>query len=652
MVDRDLEAALARKAAQLGKLAVRMTTHAGSGHPSSALSLAHIVTVLMYRVMRYDPSDPWNRASDRLVLSEGHAVPIVYAAYADLRGAVGRSSASSTILDVDDLSHLREITSILDGHPNPAIGFHFFDAATGSLGQGLSVAAGIGLAARLDGSDRRAFALVGDGESREGQIWEAIDFLADHRLTNVTAVFNCNGQGQSDYVSDQQSPETIGAKLAAYGMETRDINGHDVGAILDALTTPPSADAPVCIVARTRKGWGVRALQDVGWHGKPLPEDKLHNALADLDAEEKKIAEPEKGISLVPEVPGVAAFTVTLPQKMASPDFDALLSGDPFEQKFRATRKISARRAYGLALRELGKIDPAVVALDGDVSNSTFSHYFKEAFPDRFFECRIAEQNMVSVAGGLAAQGKIPFASTFGKFLARAYDQVEMGVISRHNMKLVGSHVGASIGADGPSQMALTDLAFFRAFPAGTDEAPESQIVVFVPADGIAAYRAVDIAHRHVGPVYIRTYRSDMPLLYDSLTRFEIGGAHEVCAGDDVTLVASGYMLHLAREAVDLLREAGIAAGLIDVYSYPIRSPLVLDLAASPRHKILAVEDNYGGGLGSALAELASQARGARVWRMTCRRTPKSGRTGDEVIAWLGLDPKHIAERARELART
>ncbi|MFH0965779.1 MAG: transketolase [Planctomycetota bacterium] len=647
----DVETAIRRKAAQLGKLVVRMTTKAGSGHPSSALSLAHIVTTLMYQVMRYDPSDPWSQSSDRLVLSEGHSVPIVYAAYADVGGIVGNTSATSRKLRVADLDTLRELDSVLDGHPNPPAGFPFFDAATGSLGQGLSIACGLALASRLSDIERRIYVIIGDGESREGQVWEAVDFAVDNQLTAVVPIFNANRQGQSDYVSEQQSAEKLAAKLEAYGMEARIVDGHDPAALIEAFERAGRNGGPFAVVAKTRKGWGVRALEDVTNHGRPLPEGKLSRALADLDEELKKAGEVGGEVKLAPSGPTQGLATMAMSQRMPVPDFEAMLADDAYLSKFRSTKMMSTRRAYGLALRELGKVNPAVVALDGDVSNSTFSEYFGREFPGRFFECRIAEQNMVSVAGGLAAGGKIPFASTFGKFLVRAYDQTEMNITSGHNMKLVGSHSGASLGADGPSQMGLVDLAFFRSFPTESPEGGDSRMVIFVPADGYAAYRAVELAARHVGPVYIRTFRPDVSLLYEPHTRFEIGGAQELAQGEDVTLVACGYMVHVAREAVGVLSEMGLRAGLVDVYSFPIRSALVHELAAGLDKRILTVEDNYGGGLGSAIAELAAEARGARVWRMTVGRIPKSGRTAEEVLEWLGLGAQRIAERARELAR-
>lgn len=646
-MEQNLERAIRLKATELARFVLEMTTGAGSGHPSSALSLAHIVTVLMYQVMRHNPADPWNTAADRMVLSEGHAVPIVYAAWADLGGAIGHSSADSRRMSRDELATLREIDSVLDGHPNPAVGFPFFDAATGSLGQGLSVAAGLGLAARADRTDRRIFVIIGDGESREGQIWEAIDFLADHRLSNVTPVFNANGQGQSDYVSAQQSAERLAEKLRAYGIDAKQVDGHSPADLVEAFSESRGPDGtPLAIVARTQKGWCVDALKDVSNHGKPLAKEKLDEALADLDAELRRIGGATEALSLAPALPVQAPATMAITRKMPAPDFKRLLRGDSFEEKFAATGRLSTRRAYGLALRELGKIDPFVVALDGDVSNSTFSQYFKKAFGDRFFECRIAEQNMVSVAGGLAAAGKIPFASSFGKFLARAYDQIEMCVISRHNLKLAGSHSGASLGADGPSQMGLTDVAFFRSFPSGGDD---PAMVVLSPSDAVAAYRAVELAYHHVGPVYIRTARPDVPVIYNAETPFEIGGAHELARGDDVTILASGYAVHLARQALRPLEESGISAGLVDVYSFPIRSELVRALTMDRGRKLLTVEDNYGGGLGSAIAELAAQSHGAKVWRMTVERIPKSGRSGDAVLEWLELGPGHIVVRAQDL---
>ena len=394
-----------RKACQLGKLVVRMTSVAGSGHPSSALSLAHIVTYLMYRQMRHDPANPWHPTADRLVLSEGHAVPIVYAAYADLGGTVGRGDQGRRKLSAAEVDTLRERDSVLDGHPNPAEGFPFFDAATGSLGQGLSVAAGLALAARLDKSKRRVYALIGDGESREGQIWEALDFIIDHKLKNVCAVFNANGQGQAANVSQQQSAARLVTKLRAFGWQVIDVDGHDAAVLEEAFGKLEKARRPVAIVARTVKGWGVDALQDGNWHGKPLKAADLAAADASLDRAAGSTEPVSLGAPPTPE--GAAVGARRGPREASWPSFgEAMRSAGLGEAVTKG--KLATRRAYGAALKVAGELLPQVVALDGDVSNSTFANIFAKAYPKRFFECKIAEQNMVSVAAGLAAAGYIP----------------------------------------------------------------------------------------------------------------------------------------------------------------------------------------------------------------------------------------------------
>ncbi|HSW47424.1 MAG TPA: transketolase, partial [Phycisphaerae bacterium] len=480
------------RAIEIGKNVVRMTTAAGSGHPSSGLALVHLVASLMYKQMRHDPSNPWHPGADRLVLSEGHAVPVVYAAYADLGGAVGKSPAEKRSLTMEDLKTLRELDSVLDGHPNPAEGFPFFDSATGSLGQGLSAGAGLGLAARLNKIDKRIFVIVGDGESREGQIYEALDFIIDHNLTNVCPIFNCNGQGQADYVSQQQSADVLTKKLKAFGYKVDVIDGHNLGAIARALNKVGKNDKPMAIVARTQKGWGVESLQDKSNHGKPLSESEVPAAIAGLDriAAERQV------------VPGRRAPKPPAPSAVDSPDRPARIDIEPFADAMRrakaddavAKNKLSTRRAYGIALLSLGHADERIVAVDGDVSNSTFANVFAKAFPHRFFECKIAEQNMISVAVGLAAGGMIPFASSFSKFLVRGYDQIEMAAITRANIKIVGSHSGVSLGADGPSQMSLPDLAFFRGYAQANDGRGNPAAVVLHPCDAVSAYRLTELA--------------------------------------------------------------------------------------------------------------------------------------------------------------
>ena len=402
------EAAVHAKAIQLDHLVLDMCATAGSGHPTSSMSLGHIVTTLMYHTMRWLPDDPSYTTSDRLVLSEGHAVPIVYAAYADLGGSIGRGPERRPMTK-KDLMSFRENNSPIDGHPNPMEGFPFFDAATGSLGQGLSVAAGLGIAAKHDDFDKRIYCIIGDGESREGQIWEAIDFIADHNLTNVLPIFNCNGYGQADKVSKQQSPQRLAAKLEAAGFTVHSIDGHEPGAILkafEAFAANSKGDQPMALVAKTVKGWGSPAMQGGGWHGKPATGDKLAQAHEELKAtgvgltsslvsdDELRIYPPADHQATEPNV----TEPMSMAEAMKAYDMAMILKAGKF-----ATRK-----AYGLALRALGHANPDVFVLDADVSNSTFAEWFgnDKQLRDRFVECKIAEQNMFSAGAGLSAAGQ------------------------------------------------------------------------------------------------------------------------------------------------------------------------------------------------------------------------------------------------------
>ncbi len=640
------------RAIEIGKLAVRMTTSAGSGHPSSALSLAHLTTVLMYHQMRYDPDDPWNNQSDRLVLSEGHAVPIIYGAYADLGGVVGKSTREARKLTPSDVDTLREIDSVLDGHPNPAEGFPFFDAATGSLGQGLSVAAGLALAARLSKIDKKIYVICGDGEIREGQVWEAMDFVVDHKLLNVCLIVNCNGQGQADYVSKQQSADVLNRKIQAFGWQTIVIDGHNPDEILSALEKVGTGDKPIAIIAKTEKGWGVADLKDKSNHGKPLPKEKLDRALADLDAMRQKLNIPaDIDVSgFKPKKPEAVPVELPKPKgKLPNPDFDKLLEGDGFQAKWQSNKKLASRRAYGLALREIAKLDERIVALDGDVSNSTFAIYLHKDQPEKFIECKIAEQNMISAAAGFAAAGYIPFVSSFGKFLVRGYDQIEMAVISRANIKFVGSHIGITLAADGPSQMGLVDSAFFRAFTSAQENG-QPVMVIFNPADAVCAYKCVQLAADRDGMCYIRTMRPDTPLLYKLDEEFSIGGSKQLAEGKDLLIVATGYMVHESLKAIEALKSDGIEASLIDAYSLPINPAPIIEAAKKSGNKILTVEDNYIGGLASNIAEISAAQGDIKVSSMLVRRIPKSGKTPDDLLKYCSLTSNDIVESAKKLA--
>jgi len=636
---------LDKKVIKLGKQILRMCTEAGSGHPSSALSLAHITTALMYRVMRYDPKNPWNTSADRLVLSEGHAVPVIYAAYCDLGGVVGTPDRPST-LSFDDALTLRAADSVIDGHPNPAIGFHFFDAATGSLGQGLSVAAGLACAARLDGLDKRIFCLIGDGEAREGQIWEALDFIIDHKLTKVCAIFNCNGEGQSDTVSPQQQADTLVAKLAAFGYDVKTIDGHNWAEVFEALGATPG-EKPIAIVAKTVKGWGVSEFVGKNYHGKPLKAEQMDAAIADLDAKAAEL-----GVAQMDDLPAVA---LTTPQSAGAPAGGAISAGT-FADAMAAqgmgeqleAKTLATRRAYGVALAMLGA-DARVVALDGDVKNSTFANLFAEQHADRYFEGRIAEQNMISAASGLAAAGKIPFVSSFAKFLVRGYDQLEMAVISNANVKLCGSHAGVSLAADGPSQMGLVDMALMRAFAHSrrVDGAPG--IRVFQPSDAVSAFKLTELMANTDGACYMRTHRPDVPFVYDEGEEFTVGGYKHLEDGEDLVIVASGYMVHVARAAMAILEEqGGLSASLVDAYSMPLATDDILQIGDDCRGQILVVEDNYVGGIADELtAAAACSDYGVMVHSMYVRDVPKSAKTPEEVLQLVHLAAEDIANAAQ-----
>ena len=642
------------KAIELTRLSLEMTASAGSGHPSSAASLAHIVTVLLYSHMRHDPPYPDHPAADRLVLSEGHACPIVYAAGADLGIAIGKDSDRRPMTR-DDAMRLREVDSEIDGHPNPQEGFPFFPAATGSLGQGLSVAAGLALAARLDGSDKNIYCLIGDGESREGQVWEALDFIADHDLKSVCPIFNCNGYGQASRVSRQQSPEATAARLVGMGFDARSIDGHDPEAIRSALGEHVERRGdpkvrPFAIVASTVKGWGFLAPEDGNIHGKPVEGNDFAKGLAVLDETATRLgAELTEGDLATPRLP---AANGRRPAPSAFPTFSQAMRqfghGSALEN-----RKYATRKAYGVALRALGHARRDVVALDADVRNSTFAEMFSDdpALSDRFFECRIGEQNMVSCAGGLAAAGKVPFASSFGKFVTRGYDQLEMALISRFNLKLVGSHSGANIAADGPSQMALSDIAFFRAYTSLRDDSGNPALYLLNPADAGCAYALTLLMAAFKGACYMRTLRPDTAFLYDEGTEFTLGGYGVLAEGKDLLIVASGYMVHEAVKAVAALKELGVGATLVDLYSLPFDGEAIAALAAQNGGRIITVEDNYGASIGGAVLEAIAECGGAVTARQMYVRTfPKSGRTPDDVLRYLGLSAQDIVDAATELA--
>jgi transketolase len=641
------EAAVNRKALDIGKLSVEMTTSAGSGHPSTSLSLAHLVTVLMYHQMRWDPKDPWNQGSDRLVLSEGHAVPIVYAALADLGAAIGKSKADSRPMTRQDAMDLRAINSPVDGHPNPQLGIHFFDAATGSLGQGLSVAAGIAASAKMDKIDKNIYCIIGDGESREGQIWEAADFVVDHALTNVVPIFNCNELAQSDWVSPQQSYQGLADKLHAFGFIVRIIDGHDprdISNALNELHVIQNGQRPLAIVARTIKGWGASAEQGMGKHGTPVKKDKMGEVLGELDRTAKDLNVGDYKLNGELKIGAITAKVPNVEKKpIKAKAFAEGLAAVGLDKDLAAGKGIAPRKAYGAALVALGEADKRVVGLDADVKNSTHAEWFAKKFPAQYLECKIAEQNMISVAAGASAAGKIPFCSTFAKFFTRAYDQIEMAIISGANLKLTGSHAGVTLAADGPSQMSLPDVAFFRSFCHTKNYNGQPACRYFFPADAVSCYKITELMANIEGCCYQRTLRADTKILYKPEETFEVGGFKVLREGKDGCFVSAGYMVHECLKAADELAKNGRKVTVIDAYSLPLNTTGILEIAARGGGTIVTVEDNYTGGLDAEMAiAIANSEDEIELKNLYVGQIPKSGREPDDVLNYLSLGAKQI----------
>lgn len=644
------ENAIHARAILLDTMSLEMCAESGSGHPTSAMSIGHLVAVLMYRTMRWLPDNPNNPTSDRFVLSEGHAVPAVYAAMADI-GAIVDWNGEPVQLNRDHLATLREDDSPLDGHPNPMEGVAFFDAATGSLGQGLSVAAGLGLAARADNTGRKTYCIIGDGEAREGQITEALDFMMDHNLTNVLPIFNCNNYGQAGAVSDQQSPKKLAAKLVAFGFDVAVIDGHspdEIKAAFDSFNIVGRTQ-PMAVVAKTVKGWGAPSMQGGNWHGKPATGKQLETVIAELRQTGLKLTTSMTtdpiAIPVPPEANTIEALvTEPMTLRQAAEKWDmttALQSGT-----------MATRRAYGIALRALGHTNQKVWTVDADVSNSTFSNAFgnDSELSDRFVECKIAEQNMYSVGVGLSAAGKIPFCSTFAKFITRGYDQIEMAINSGANIKIVGSHSGISLAADGPSQMSLPDIAWFRSFGTMKDHHGNPGCYVLQPADAWAAYGLTHAMADHIGCCYLRTFRPEVEMIYNQSTKFELGGMEVLTEGRDMVIVSAGYMIHECNKAIEELDRMGVDATLLDLYSLPFDEDRLLDVVNENNGNVLVVEDNYGASMGSAVADACAASGDAfTVKQMHVTRIPKSARSPESILRMCGLHYTDITQTAASL---
>lgn len=592
---------------------LRSTSIAGSGHPTTCMSAADVLSVLFFEVMHFDPRCPRDPMNDRFVLSKGHAAPILYALWAEA-GA----------FPVAELDRLRQIDCDLEGHPTPRL--EFVDVATGSLGQGLSAGAGIALNAKyLDKIPTRTYVLLGDGECAEGAVWEAAAFASYYGLDNLCAIVDVNRLGQSQATMYGHDIEVYRKRFEAFGWHAVVIDGHDIEAIVAAFADAEgTVGKPTAILAKTFKGAGVDFLQDKdGWHGKPVPKEDLEKALAQLDL----VADVDTSVK--PKREGSPAIPRENADRLGPPGYTL-------------GEKVATRAAYGKALARLGAVDPRVVGLDGDTKNSTYSQEFMKAFPDRFFECFIAEQNLVGVAVGLGSQGKIPFASSFAAFFTRAYDQIRMSAVSFANLKIAGSHAGISIGEDGPSQMALEDLAAFRAVPGST---------VLYPSDAVSTEWAVKLAAENHGIFFIRTSRPATPVIYENAEPFEIGRCKVVRQSDrdQVTLVGAGVTLFEALDAADRLAEEGIAARVIDVFSVkPLDEETIRACAAATGGRVVTVEDHYPeGGIGEAVGAALS-GTDATVKRLAVGGVPRSGPQAG-LMALFGIDADAIVKAVKEL---
>jgi transketolase len=596
---------------QLRVDSIRCSAVPKSGHPTSSMSAADLMAVLISKYLRYDFDQPDNPAGDHLIFSKGHASPLLYSIY----------KACGAITD-EELLTFRKFGSRLEGHPTPII--PWVDVATGSLGQGLPIGVGVALAGKkLEQLPYRVWVLCGDSELAEGSMWEAFEHGAFYGLDNLIAILDINRLGQRGETMHGWDLAAYTRRLEAYGWRAIEIDGHDVEAIDRAYEEATTAEGvPVAIVARTIKGKGVSAVENKpGQHGKPL--DDPEEAIRELGGERNIVVDVHK----------------------PDPAEPRRFEGGPLELPTyaRGGDAVATRKAYGDALVALGRAQGDVVALDGEVSNSTYAEEFAEALPDRYFEMYIAEQQLIAAAVGLQVRGWKPFASTFAAFHSRAYDFVRMAAISRATIMLCGSHAGVSIGEDGPSQMALEDLAAFRAVHGST---------VLYPSDANQTAKLVAAMADTEGISFLRTTRANTPVLYDPDEDFRVGGAKVVREGDDVTLIGAGITLHEALKAAETLAAEGTEARVIDLYSVkPVDGDTLRDAAEATQGRIVVVEDHWPeGGLGGAVLSVLAGEQMQFV-HLAVREMPGSG-TPAELLAAAGIDAEHIADAARQLVGT
>lgn len=599
-------------------LSLTSTTEAGSGHPTSCLSAADIMAVLFENHFTYDFQNPLNLANDRLVFSKGHAAPLFYALYA-VAGAI----------PLDEMKTLRKFGSRLEGHPTSH--FPFTDAATGSLGQGLSVGAGMAYTLLHEKKSLsripNVYVLLGDGELAEGQIWEAANFASHYKLHNLIAIADINRLAQSQETMFGHHVEEYEARFKAFGFHTLVINGHNFDEIVNAFEqTKSGEDRPFVLIAKTHKGHGLSTLQDMeNWHGKALKKEELEKALQELGS-----------------VDTTLRFT---PRKPESGEGERVTdSSTELVIDFQKDTEVATREVYGKVLAQLAHTDKRIYALDADVKNSTFSIDFMKEHPERFIECFIAEQNMVSVAVGLSRLQRKPFVSTFAAFLTRAADQIRMAGLSHADIAFAGSHAGVSIGEDGASQMGLEDIALFGSMP---------ESVIFQPSDAVSASRLLAIQAAHKGISYMRTLRSKTKILYDASENFEIGGSKVLRSSpnDVLTLAATGISVHEALKAYEELKNQGIVVRVIDCYSIkPVDKHTLLEAVDQTQKKIIiTIEDHFEhGGFGDFVNEALSTTD-VKTYKLAVDHISRSG-TKDELLKDAKIDAAAIIELVQKVS--
>jgi transketolase len=607
-------------AQQLRVDSIRCTTAAGSGHPTSSMSAADLLAVLLAGYLRYDFANPKTPNNDHLIFSKGHASPLLYSVF----------KAAGAISD-GELMTLRKRGSRLEGHPTPVL--PWVDVATGSLGQGLPIGVGVGLAGKyLDKLPYHIWVVLGDSEMAEGAIWEALELGGHYALNNLIGILDMNRLGQRGETMLGWNGDAYAARAKAFGWHAIEIDGHNLDEIARAYDEATRVtDAPTLIIARTIKGKGFSEIENKnGWHGKALPQDMADRAIKELGGVRNLVVQVQKPENLQP-----AARPA--PQPVELPKYDK-------------GSAVATRSAYGDALKALGAARPDIVAVDGEVSNSTYAETFANAFPDRFFEQYIAEEQLVASAVGLQVRGYVPFASTFAAFFTRAYDFIRMAAVSQANIRLVGSHAGVSIGEDGPSQMALEDLAMMRAVFGST---------VLYPSDANQAARLVEAMADTKGISFLRTTREKTPVIYGPDEQFPIGGSRVVRQSDrdQVTVVGAGVTLHEALKAADQLQGEGVAVRVIDAYSVkPIDAKTVHAAAQATGGRIVVVEDHwFEGGLGDAVLDAfagteAQSPSGTlpRVLKLAVHRMPGSA-TPEQELEDAGISASHIVAAVKSL---